>query len=102
MLECKIPPSYNKTKCMVMNLGLDYEKIDAYPNDCMLFKNDHMDDEFCHTCGVNDHMDDEFCHTCGALRYAKYLEVDSELDPSKKQHRVSSKTLRHIPLTPKL
>ena len=70
---------------MVKNLGLDYEKIDACPNDCMLFR--------------NDHKDDEFCHTCGALRYVKSIEVDSELEPSKKQHRVSSKSLSHIPLT---
>ena len=50
MTECKIPPVYNKTMSMVMNLCLDYEKIDSCPNDCMLFKNDHKDDEFCHTC----------------------------------------------------
>ncbi|XP_015158556.1 uncharacterized protein [Solanum tuberosum] len=46
MPKLNIPPSYNKTKCMVKNLGLDYEKIDACPNDCMLFRNDHKDDEF--------------------------------------------------------
>ncbi|KAH0701906.1 hypothetical protein KY285_016184 [Solanum tuberosum] len=32
MPELNIPPSYNKTKSMVKNLGLDYEKIDACPN----------------------------------------------------------------------
>ena len=35
MPELNIPPSYNKTKSMVKNLGLDYEKIDACPNDCL-------------------------------------------------------------------
>ena len=67
MTECKIPPSYDKTKSMVMNLALDYEKIDACPKDCMLFR--------------NDHKDDEFCQTCGTLRYVKSIEVDSELEP---------------------
>ncbi|KAH0733048.1 hypothetical protein KY289_004236 [Solanum tuberosum] len=88
MPELNIPPSYNKTKSMVKNLDLDYEKINACPNDCMLFR--------------NDHKDDEFCHTFGASRYIKSPEVDSELEPSKKQHRVSAKTLRHFPLIPRL
>ncbi|KAH0776339.1 hypothetical protein KY290_007750 [Solanum tuberosum] len=88
MPELNIPPSYNKTKSMVKNLILDYEKIDACPNDCMLFR--------------NDHKDDEFCHTCGASRYIKSPEVDSELEPSEKQHQVSVKTLRHFPLIPTL
>ncbi|KAH0714949.1 hypothetical protein KY284_007854 [Solanum tuberosum] len=88
MPELNIPPSYNKTKSMVKNLDLDYEKIDACPNDCMLFK--------------NDHKDDEFCHTCGASGYIKSPKVDSELEPSGKQHRVSTKTLRHFPLIPRL
>ncbi|KAK6775917.1 hypothetical protein RDI58_026918 [Solanum bulbocastanum] len=84
MPEMNIPLSYNKTKSMGKNLDLDFEKIDARPNDCMLFR--------------NDHKDDEFCHICGASRYIKFLKVDSELEPSKKQHRVSAKTLRHFPL----
>ncbi|WMV32669.1 hypothetical protein MTR67_026054 [Solanum verrucosum] len=88
MPELNIPPSYNKTKFMVKNLGLDYEKIDACPNDYILFR--------------SDHKDDEFCHTCGASQYIKSLEVDSELETSKKQHRVSAKTLRHFPLIPRL
>ena len=40
MPELNIPPSYNKTRSMVKNLGLDYEKIDACPNDFMLLSND--------------------------------------------------------------
>ncbi|WMV18167.1 hypothetical protein MTR67_011552 [Solanum verrucosum] len=88
MPELNILPSYNKTKSMVKNLGIDYEKIDACPNDCMLFR--------------NDHKDDEFCHTCRSSRYIKNPKVDSEVEPSKKSHRVSAKTLRHFPLIPRL
>ncbi|XP_049345424.1 uncharacterized protein LOC125809936 [Solanum verrucosum] len=88
MPELNIPPSYNKTKSMVKNLGLDYEKIDACSNDYMLFR--------------SEHKDDEFCHTCGASQYIKSLEVDSELEPSKKQHRVSAKSLRRFLLIPSL
>ena len=56
---------------MVKNLGLDYDKIDACPNECMLIR--------------NNHKDDEFFHTCGALRYIKSPEFDRALEPSKKQ-----------------
>ena len=84
MPEFKISLSYNKTKSMVKNLGLDYEKIDACPKDCMLFR--------------NDHKDDEFCHTCGASRYIENPEVDGKVESSKKSHRVSAKTLRHFSL----
>ncbi|KAK6777828.1 hypothetical protein RDI58_024546 [Solanum bulbocastanum] len=88
MPELNIPLSYNKTKSTVKNIGLHYEKIDACPNDCMLFR--------------NDHKDDEFCHTCGASRYIKNPEVDHDVQPSKKSHQVSAKTLRHFPLIPRL
>ncbi|XP_069149593.1 uncharacterized protein [Solanum lycopersicum] len=88
MPELNIPPSYNKTKSMVKNLDLDYEKIDACPDDCMLFR--------------NDHKDDKFCHTCGASRYIENPEVDGKVESSKKSHRVSAKTLRHFPLIPRL
>ncbi|KAH0647622.1 hypothetical protein KY285_032870 [Solanum tuberosum] len=84
MPELNIPPSYNKTKFMVKNLGLDYDKIDACPNDCMLFR--------------NDHKDDEFCHTCGSSRYIKNTKVDSETTDSLKWHdeeRSKHGKLRH-------
>ena len=51
--KLKIPPSYIKTKSMVKNFSLYYENIDSCPNDYILFKNDHKDDEFCHTCGAS-------------------------------------------------
>ncbi|XP_070009948.1 uncharacterized protein [Nicotiana sylvestris] len=93
MPELNIPISYNKAKSMVKDLGLDYEKIDACPNDCMLFR--------------NNHKDDEYCHVCGASRYIKYTEldtdeVDSELETSKKGYRVPAKILRYFPLIPRL
>ncbi|OIT28730.1 hypothetical protein A4A49_31278 [Nicotiana attenuata] len=54
MPNLNIPISYNKAKSMVKDLGLDYEKIDACPNDCMLFRNDHKDDEYFHTAKLPD------------------------------------------------
>ena len=55
---------------MVKNLILDYEKIDACPNDCMFFR--------------NDNKDDELCHTYGASRYIENPEVDGKVESSKK------------------
>ena len=52
MTDLNIPPSYDKTKYMVKNRGLEYEKIYACPNDCMLFRNEHKDVEFFRTCGA--------------------------------------------------
>jgi len=37
MPNLNIPKSFNKTKAMISDLGLDYKKIHAYPKDCMLF-----------------------------------------------------------------
>ena len=37
MPHLNIPSSFNKTKAMIRDLGLDYRKIDACPNDCMLY-----------------------------------------------------------------
>ncbi|XP_019255072.1 PREDICTED: uncharacterized protein LOC109233652 [Nicotiana attenuata] len=88
MPDLNILISYNTAKSMVKDLGLDYEKIDACPNDCMLFR--------------NDHKDDEYCHVCGSSRYIKYPEVDSDLEASKKGYRVPAKILRHFPLIPRL
>ncbi|KAM3237018.1 hypothetical protein P3L10_012047 [Capsicum annuum] len=83
MPKLNIPPSYNKARSMVKDLGLDYEKIHACPNDCMLF--------------INDHKYDELCHVFKDSRYIKPPEVDCEVvETSKKPHRVPAKVLRYF------
>jgi len=37
MPNLNIPESFNKTKSIIIDLGLDYKKIHACPKDCMLF-----------------------------------------------------------------
>ena len=37
MPQLNIPSSFNKTKALIRDLGLSYKKIDACPNDCMLY-----------------------------------------------------------------
>ena len=73
---------------MIKDLGLDYIKIDACPNDYKLYRNDHKS---------NKH-----CHICGASRYIEIPEVDSEFEPSKKGHPIPAKTLRYFPIIPRL
>ncbi|XP_072066865.1 uncharacterized protein [Arachis hypogaea] len=84
-----IPTSFDKTKNMIKNLGLDFQKIDACPNDCMLYQ--------------NGHENDVSCHVCGSSRYVEHLVVEEDdVTSSRKSHKFAAKTLRHFPLIPKL
>ncbi|XP_019430146.1 PREDICTED: uncharacterized protein LOC109337591, partial [Lupinus angustifolius] len=85
MPHLNIPDSFYKTRGMIKDLGLDYEKIDACPNDCMLY--------------WKDHKNDFSCHVCGASRYTK---SSSENDENKNAHKVPAKVLRYFPLIPRL
>ncbi|CAI8590659.1 unnamed protein product [Vicia faba] len=86
MPNLNIPVSFNKTKSMIKDLGLDYKKIDACPNNCMLF--------------WKDHGKDDSCHICGTSRWIEYPEVANDLEESIKAHKVPAKVLRHFPLIP--
>ena len=83
-----IPISFDKTKNMVMNMGLDYQKIDACRNDCMLYR--------------NGHENDSSCHVCGTSRYIEHHVEEDDATSSKKPRKVAAKTLRHFPLIPRL
>ena len=86
--DLNIPSSFNKAKAMVKDLGLDYKKIDACPNDCMLY--------------WKEQKKDTSCRECGASRWIEHPVVDNDVVPSKKAHNVPIKTLRHFPLIPRL
>ncbi|XP_045802538.1 uncharacterized protein LOC123896162 [Trifolium pratense] len=88
MPELNIPVSFNKTKSMIKDLGLDYKKIHACPNNCMLF--------------WKEYGEDDSCHLCGASRWIEYPEVDCAPGDSKKPQKVPAKVLRHFPLIPRL
>lgn len=83
-----VPDSYNKTRGMIRDLGLDYSKIDACPNDCMLY--------------WKDHKNDISCHVCGASRWIESTTESGQTEENKKEHKVSAKILRHFPLIPRL
>ncbi|XP_057761025.1 uncharacterized protein LOC130981442 [Arachis stenosperma] len=82
-----LPSSFNKAKAMVRDLGLDYKKIDACPNDSMLYWKEHENE----TC----------CHECGTSRWIEPAVVEGDIS-SKKAHNIPAKTLRHFPLIDRL
>ncbi|XP_061993969.1 uncharacterized protein LOC133711883 [Rosa rugosa] len=48
-----LPKSFYKTKKLIKDIGLSYEKIDACPNDCMLYWKEHENDTSCQVCGIS-------------------------------------------------
>ncbi|XP_052189903.1 uncharacterized protein LOC127799721 [Diospyros lotus] len=78
-----VPSSYYEARKFIQVLGLDYEKIDACLNDCILFRKEY----------VNYHE----CVKCGAPRWKS---VAGKEDVTGK--KVPTKILRYFPLTPRL
>ncbi|XP_039134244.1 uncharacterized protein LOC120271636 [Dioscorea cayenensis subsp. rotundata] len=83
--DATIPGSFNEAKKTVRDLVLDYKKIHACPNDCMLFWDEHEE--------ANN------CHVCGASRWK--LE-DKFANDNAKSSTIPAKVLRYFPLTPRL
>ncbi|XP_074343103.1 uncharacterized protein LOC141680892 [Apium graveolens] len=88
--NCNVPSSFNAAKGMIKDLGLDYQKIHACPNDCMLFW------------GENEKLD--FCKTCEASRWREVENKDtgSEKNNVLKEHKIPVKVMRYFPLKPRL
>ncbi|XP_076896029.1 uncharacterized protein LOC143548848 [Bidens hawaiensis] len=90
--EAKLPASFTKAKKVIKDLGLDYKKIPACPNDCMLYWKEYKDAEVCH-----------ICHT------SKWKQQDIEkqqnknnIEHSKTCSKVPAKVVWHFPLKPRL
>ncbi|XP_062028678.1 uncharacterized protein LOC133744616 [Rosa rugosa] len=47
----EIPGSHYEAKKTLATLGMDYKKIHACPNDCILYRGQHADASSCPTCG---------------------------------------------------
>ncbi|KAG9447260.1 hypothetical protein H6P81_013388 [Aristolochia fimbriata] len=74
-----IPPNWYESKKMMSDLGLDYKKIHACPNDCILL--------------INEFETLNYCPKCGASRWR---------NDKKKKKNVPVKILRHFPLISRL
>lgn len=88
-----VPNSLYEAKKMIRDLGLDYEKIDACVNDCVLYRNEHATLEKCPICKEPRWM-------------TSHENADNESDETtigkKKKKKISRKILRYFPLAPRL
>ena len=86
-----LPTSCYEAKKLVKELDLGYEKIHSCPNDCILYR--------------GEHADQESCHVCGCSRWTKQKENESEgldeLDATQIKQK-PAKVLRYFPLVPRL
>ncbi|XP_004488866.1 uncharacterized protein [Cicer arietinum] len=87
MPSLNIPDTFNKTKGMIKDLGLDYKKIDACPNDCMIY--------------WKNYENETSCHVCGAPRWKEIAEGNHQVGKNHESYKVSAKILRHFPLIPR-
>lgn len=87
--HASIPKSVYQMKKTIRDLGLCYEKIDACPNDCMLYWKEKRKNLEC-----------DICHTS---RY-KVSENDPEDQSNEPRNRkkIAAKVLRYFPLKPRL
>ncbi|KAH9697062.1 hypothetical protein KPL71_023450 [Citrus sinensis] len=86
-----LPKSFYHAKKIIGGLGLGYKKIDACPNDCMLY---WKENEY-----------DSSCSICGASRWkltSDDLGYNNLNQSSTTTRRVPAKVLRHFPLKPRL
>ncbi|KAG9449485.1 hypothetical protein H6P81_009450 [Aristolochia fimbriata] len=77
-----LPGSWYEAKKMMYDLGLDYEKIHACPNNCILFRNEYKDLNNCPKCSTS-----------------RWKEKKGGVEG---KHTVPIKVLRHFPLVPRL
>ncbi|XP_063942809.1 uncharacterized protein LOC135150439 [Daucus carota subsp. sativus] len=85
-----LPQSFIAAKNIIKDLGLDYQKIHACPNNCMLFWAENSDKEVCDNCGASRWV----------VQEKKGTAANS--DPDKLIHKVPSKIMRYFPLKPRL
>jgi len=84
--HAKIPSSLYEAKKIINKLGLDYSKIDACPNDCMLY--------------WGDDASRESCKVCQTSRWKVKDNARNTLTKGKKKK--PTKILRYFPLKPRL
>jgi hypothetical protein len=78
----KLPKNLYEAKKLLGALNMPYEKIDACPNHCLLFRKENADKTHCNKCGES-----------------RYVEVDSS-DGQKRQLPITRKILHYLPFIP--
>ncbi|XP_076937830.1 uncharacterized protein LOC143605699 [Bidens hawaiensis] len=90
--EAKLPASFTKAKRVIKYLGLDYKKIPACPNDCMLYWKEYEDAEVCHICHTSKWKQQE----------NEKQQNNNNIEHSKTCSKVPAKVVWHFPLKPRL
>ncbi|XP_010275092.1 PREDICTED: uncharacterized protein LOC104610255 [Nelumbo nucifera] len=84
-----LPNSFYEVKKIIVDLGLSYNKIDACPNDCMLY--------------WKEAANDQSCSKCGASRWDEAKNSNGVIGTSSlKNKKIVAKILCHFPLKPRL
>ncbi|XP_066321900.1 uncharacterized protein [Miscanthus floridulus] len=84
----KAPKSFNDAKKVMSDLGLDYKRIDACPNDCILYRGDYAKAESCPVCKLSRWKSDDQNNASKSRR--------------RRVRNVAQKVLRYFPLIPRL
>ncbi|KAL6624425.1 hypothetical protein ACP70R_031746 [Stipagrostis hirtigluma subsp. patula] len=84
----KAPKSFNDAKKVMSDLGLDYKRIDACLNDCILYR-----DKFANC---------ESCPVCGLSRWKDEGKNNASKSRRRRVKKVAQKVLRYFPLIPRL
>ncbi len=82
--DAKFPASFNEARNTVKALGLNYIRIDACPNDCMLY--------------WENEADATHCHVCKSSRW----KPDERDEKTGKPRRIPQKILRYFPVKKRL
>ncbi|XP_043699950.1 uncharacterized protein LOC122650616 [Telopea speciosissima] len=99
-----LPKSLYETKKIIKDLGLNYEKIDACRNDCMLYRNETANATSCYKCGISRYISDDKKIPVKILRHFpliprfQRLYMSSKLSSDMRWHheeRVDDQKLRH-------
>ena len=53
----ELPKSMYDTKKIMKALSMDYEKIDVFPKNCLLFRHEYADDKYCRKCGSSRYIE---------------------------------------------
>ncbi|XP_074342254.1 uncharacterized protein LOC141679736 [Apium graveolens] len=87
--EANIPLSFYAAKNVIKELGLDYKKIHACPNHCMLYWGEDEKEDSCKTCGLSRWI-------------VREKKGTSDSNPEKVIHKVLANVMRYFPLKPRL
>jgi hypothetical protein len=85
----ELPAKTYEAKQLICPLGLEVQKIHAYPNDCILYR-----------CDEYENVD--ACPVCGALRYKIRRDNAGEVEGEHPRKRVPAKVMWYSPIIPSL